>query len=322
MKARQRSSGSPLRRRAGSASATLVGLALLLSACGGTSKSSGSASTPSPGTSSASAPASAAVAKDAAIAASVPADIKAKGKLTFATEGTYPPFELFEADNKTLTGVDPELARAVSAVMGLQAEFVNTKFDSIIPGLQARRFDVGMASFGDTPAREKIVDFVTYFKGGSTILVPKGNPKGLAITSLCGTRLAVQKGSTYESDVVPGLIKTCTTAGKPPINVSIFPDAPSTVLAVSSNRADSTISDLAPLAYVAAQSKGKFDVLEQQYQTIPWGATMLKGSPLAQPFRAAMQKLMDSGAYTAVLTKWGVTSGAIKTSKVNDAAAG
>ncbi len=258
--------------------------------------------------------------KDDAIAATVPADIRAKGILTVATEGTYPPFELFEADGKTLTGVDPELARAVATVLGLKVEFVNTKFDSIIPGLQAKRFDVGMASFGDTPVREKVVDFITYFQGGSTILVPKGNPLGLAIDTLCGRKLAVQKGSIYESDVVPGLNTQCTEAGKPAINSAVFPDSPSTILAVASNRADATISDLAPLAYVAKQSNGKFDVLEQQYQAIPWGAAVPKGSALAEPFQAAVQKLMDTGAYTAVLTKWGVTSGAITTSKINDAA--
>lgn len=188
-------------------------VALLLTACAGSSASTGTPSQPAsaPSASSAeSSPSSAAATsggttptKDDAIAATVPADIRAKGTLTVATEGTYPPFELFEADGKTLTGVDPELARAVATVMGLKVEFVNTKFDSIIPGLQAKRFDVGMASFGDTPVREKVVDFITYFQGGSTILVPKGNPLGLAIDTLCGRKLAVQKGSIYESDVVP-----------------------------------------------------------------------------------------------------------------------
>lgn len=259
------------------------------------------------------------VATDASIAAMVPAAVRKSGRLTIATEGAYPPFELFAADNKTLIGVDPELGVALATVMGLKPNLVNVKFDAIIPGLQAKRYDVGMAAYGDTKVREKIVDFVTYFRGGSSILLPKGNPKKLTLTTLCGKRLAVQKGTIYESATVPELTKKCTAAGEPAIVSSTYPGQPEAILAVSSGRADATISDFAPMSYVAKNSKGKFEVLPQQYETIPWGIASPKGSGLAKPLQAALKKLMADGTYDRVLKKWEVTSGAIKDPVINGA---
>ena len=249
----------------------------------------------------------------------VPAAIRSSGKLTIATEGAYPPFELFATDNKTLIGVDPELGTALAQVMGLRANLVNVKFDAIIPGLQAKRYDVGMAAYGDTKVREKVVDFVTYFKGGSSLLVPAGNPKKLTLATVCGYKVAVQKGSIYESTVVPELNSNCTAAGKSAISIEVFPGQPEATLAVSSGRVDATISDFAPMAYTAKQSHGKFDVIPEQYKPIPWGVAMPKDSGLAQPMLAAMKKLMADGTYLQILKKWDVTSGAITDPAINAA---
>lgn len=306
------STSRSLRRSA--ARSTLAGLALLLAACGG-----GPATTPTSGGGGAAVPSVevAPTSRDEAIAAMVPEAVRSKGTFTVATEGTYPPFELYAEDNTTLIGVDPDLAAAVAGVMGLKVEFVNTKFDSIIPGLQAGRFDAGWASFGATAERQKVVDFVTYFQGGSTILFPAGNPLGLAIDNLCGRKLAIQKGTTYESDTVPQLDKACTDAGLPGIEGSVFPAAPETLLAVSSGRADATISDLAPLAYAAKNSNGKFEVQEEQLNTIPWGIALAKDSELAEPLLAAVKKIMETGTYAEILDKWEVRNGAITDPVVN-----
>lgn len=296
---------------------------LLLTACGSSGGTSGQAA---PGGGSAASGASSsssstALGKDDAIAAMVPASIRSSGKLTIATEGAYAPFELFASDNKTLIGVDPELGTALAQVMGLKANLVNVKFDSIIPGLQAKRYDVGMAAFGDTKVREKVVDFVTYFKGGSSLLVPAGNPKKLTLETLCGHKVAVEKGSIYESSVIPDLTATCKSAGKGAISTEVFPGQPEATLAVSSGRVEATISDFAPMAYTAKQSNGKFDVLPEQYKPIPWGIAMPKDSGLAQAMLAAVKKIMSQGAYQQILQKWDVTSGAITDPAINAAIA-
>lgn len=256
---------------------------------------------------------------DPAIAEMLPADIKTKGKLTVATEGAYPPFELFDTDGKTLIGVDPELATAIAQVMGLEVDLVNVKFDSIIPGLQAKRYDIGMAAFGDTEDREKVVDFVTYFNGGTSLLVPAGNPQNISLDDMCGRSIAIQKGTIYESDVVPHFQDQCQSEGEEPLVESVYPGQPETILAVGNGRADFTMSDYASLVYVADQASGKFEVIPEQYDPIPWGVAVPKGTGMAEPVQAALEKLMADGTYDEILKKWGVESGAIESPEINAA---
>ena len=62
---------------------------------------------------------------------------------------------------------------------------------------------------------KKTVDFVTYFSAGESLIVAKGNPKNVTgpDLSLCGLTIAVEKGTTEESEV-PALSKACTDGGK------------------------------------------------------------------------------------------------------------
>ncbi len=59
------------------------------------------------------------------------------------------------------------MAKALASVMGLRRASRTSPFDSIIPGLAAGKYDLGMSSFTDTKEREKTVDFVTYLQAGS-----------------------------------------------------------------------------------------------------------------------------------------------------------
>jgi len=288
---------------------------LVLGACGGPSGSAGSGAAPaaSPGAGgSAAAPTTAAHAVVPDAAALLPEAAKTKGTLTVATGEGYPPFEFYAEDNKTLQGVDPELITAVAQSLGLQPDLQVLKFDGVIPGLQGGRYDVAAIAMGITPARNKVVDFVSYFQGGTSIMYPAGNPLGLTLETMCGHTIAVQQGTIYATDYLPTFIKACTDGGQPTIKVSTYPDQPAATLAVSSGRADATIGDFGPFAYVAQQSNGKFEVLDANYSPAPYGLAVPKGSELAPAVEKALEALVADGTYAKTLEKWGVSAGAIK----------
>lgn len=304
---------------------------LALSGCGGSSTAAGSAGSAAsapggvvagagaaPTAESAGAPAVAAAPSgaaagttDKAAAALVPAKVRQAGVLNVATGSGYPPFEFYGSDNKTLTGVDPEIMQALGGVLGLKVTFTDLKFDAIIPGLQSNRFDVGSAAMSVTPVRNKVVDFVSYFKGGTTLIVKAGNPAKLTLDTLCGHKLAVQKGTIYADDYVPEFNKACTDAGNKEISVDVYPDQPQATLALSSGRAEASISDYGPLAYVAQQAKGQFEVLQENYKPSLYGLALPKGSTLAPAIQAGLKKIMADGSYQKILAKWQVQAGAI-----------
>lgn len=247
-----------------------------------------------------------------AAAALVPADIRERGTLVVATGEGYPPFEFYaEGDTTNLQGVDPELVSAIAGALGLQPELQILKFDGIIPGLQGGRYDMAAAAMGVTAERNEVVDFVTYFQGGTSIMTPAGNPQNLTLDTLCGHRIAAQKGTVYADNYLPKFSADCTAKGEPEITVDIYPDAAQTNLAVGSNRAEAVVSDFGPLAYVAQQSDGQFFVLDESFDPAPYGFALPKDSELAPAVEAALEAVIADGTYQQVLEKWDLTTGAI-----------
>ncbi|GGM00347.1 ABC transporter substrate-binding protein [Nakamurella endophytica] len=228
-----------------------------------------------------------------------------------ATGEGYPPFEFYAEDNKTLQGVDPEIITAVAGKLGLKPDLQVLKFDGIIPGIQGGRYDVGDAAMGITAERNKVVDFVSYFQGGTSIMTKAGNPQGLNLDNLCGHTVAAQKGTIYADEYLPKFTAACTAKGQQAIKVDIYPDQAQATLAVGNGRAEATMSDFGPLAYVAQQANGQFEVLNANYQPAPYGIALKKGSALAPAIEAALESIIADGTYTKILQKWGVTAGAI-----------
>src|SRR5438874_2668627 len=88
------------------------------------------------------------------------------GTLLVATTATYPPNEFTRPNGHAVLGMDPDLARALAALLGRRVKIVIVRFDAIIPGVASGKYDLGMSSITDTRARERLVDFVTYFSAG------------------------------------------------------------------------------------------------------------------------------------------------------------
>ncbi|MEW1722908.1 ABC transporter substrate-binding protein [Streptomyces sp. NPDC093109] len=290
----------------------LIGSAtLLLAGCADPSEPAG----PSSGSSSATA-ATSAVVENAGLAAKVPPAVKASG-ITVASDVSYPPMDFFAADNKTAIGAEVDLDKALGTVLGVKVTIVNVPFDSIIPGLQAGKYQIGVSSFTDTAEREKVVDFVTYFNAGTSLLVPTGNPEGLTSEgdSLCGRTVAVAKGSTQALVDLPARARACEA----PIKVSTFPDGTGVNLAVTSGRADAALADSPVAAYAAKRSGGKLAVVGESYDTAPFGIAVPKNSELTALLKSALEDLKETGGYRQILAKWGLESGAVDEFKINSA---
>lgn len=256
--------------------------------------------------------------KDAAIAKSVPQKYVKKGTLVIATDPTYPPMESIGEDGKTIVGADADLAQAIGITMGVKVKMQKAGFDSILAGISSGKYDMGMSSFGDTKEREKTVDFVTYANVGTGFFVKKGNPKVSSLGSLCGKKVAVEKGTTQQIDV-ENQTKKCTRAGKPAVGLQTFPDQNGANQAVQSGRAQVGLADYPVVINVVAKSGGQFEQSGTQYALTPYAIAMPKGSGLDKSVQAAVQKLIDNGIYAKILKKWNISSTAIKESKINAA---
>jgi polar amino acid transport system substrate-binding protein len=302
---------------------------LALSAC--SSSKSTTATTPSsaappaattatPSAAASSAAPSAAGSSAADPASLLPAAIKSAGVLNIATDASYAPNEYFDTDGKTIIGLDVDLGNAIAAKLGLKAHFQNVTFSAIIPALAAAKYDLSLSSFTDTKAREATVDFVDYFNAGESLMVLAGNPKGVTgpDLSLCGLTIAVEKGTTEESEI-PALSKKCTDAGKKAITGLSSDDQNGANLALTSGRADVGSADSPIAAYAVKQLAGKIALAGQIYETAPYGIAIPKTPGLAPAIKAALASMIADGSYKTVLNKYGDDAGAITTPVINGA---
>lgn len=301
--------------------AAVAGVALLisLSACSTTDTSANNADTGSK--TSNTADISEGVQPDPNAVALLPASYKEKGELTVAMDLHYPPTTFLADDNKTPIGLNPDIARLVAKKLGLKLNFVNTSFDTIIPGIEGGRYDFTATSMSPTPERLKVLDMIDYFNAGVSVAVAAGNPLGLSNDNLCGKNIAVTKGSNAQLKHLPNVSEwTCTSKGKPAINGITLPNVQEALTQLASKRVDGVFYDTPALVWAQKQQPNAIEVLTPQVDTRTEHivtVALKKGSPLTPALHAAVQSVLDSPEYQKSLSTWGLTDGAVTDAKLN-----
>lgn len=260
------------------------------------------------------------VAFDQKLADALPPAIKSAGVLKVATDLT-PPISFHSADGK-LIGIDADIAAALGVVLGVEIRMTDVGAGAaIVPSILSKRFDVSISGINDDVELEKQVDVIDYMYDATTIMTIQGNPLGIKdMSDLCGKKVAVPVG-TFQARLVEAASKKCAT----PITILSLPKMPDVLQAVRTGRADATVNGYATSVYTTQNQTGNGKGL----QALPGirlavgylGMLTAKDNPLLRDaVVAALQHLADSGAYEAIMKKWGLGPLAVKTVKVNDAA--
>ncbi len=157
------------------------------------------------------------------------------GPLKVAIDPTYEPFTFKSADG-TPTGFDVDIANALCEQIKRKCEFVEQVWDSMIPGLNAKKYDVIISSMSATDERKKEIDFTDkYYQTPSRIVLKKGT-KFTDLASLKGKKIGVLKGSTQEKYAMDNL--------KPVgVVVNSYEAQDQVYLDIKSGRLDGTVAD-------------------------------------------------------------------------------
>ncbi|HMC42013.1 MAG TPA: ABC transporter substrate-binding protein, partial [Acidimicrobiales bacterium] len=224
-------------------SAVVLVLLLALSACG-SSKKTTSATT-----------------GGGSLFSKLPSAIQSSKEIKVGSDIEYAPIEFYKEGTQELQGLDSDLAQAMGQKLGVKFTFVNdTDFAGIISALQAGRFDIIMSAMNDTAERRKKgADFIDYFTAGTSIIVQKGNPKGIKTPDdLCGQTVAVQKGTVQDTDILTPQVAKCKSGPKP-LNVLRFEKDTDALQQVKNGRAVANLEDFPVAAYNAKTSGGGND---------------------------------------------------------------
>jgi len=119
--------------------------------------------------------------------------------LRIATEAGYPPFE-YRNTNGQLEGFDIDIGNELCKRMNRTCVWIDQSFDGLIPGLQARKFDLANSTMTATEARKKVIDFSTpLYIVPVKLMIKKGSGLEPTAESLKGKRVGVQQGTTMET---------------------------------------------------------------------------------------------------------------------------
>ena len=211
--------------------------------------------------------------------------------ITVATSPDFPPFESLE--NNEIVGIEVDIMNLIAQELGAEVKYEQMDFDSVLPGVQAGKFDVGMSGITVTPEREKNAAFTDpYFMAAQAIVVMPDS----AITckaDLDGKKVSVQTGTTAE--------EYCMENGYEVLAFTANNDAAS---ALTTGKVDAWVVDNEVAVALAAQQG--LTVLDETMTTEPYAFAFAKDSEWVSAFNEALAKLMADGKIQEIFDQYGV----------------
>ena len=220
------------------------------------------------------------------------AKIKAAGTLRVGTEGTYSPFTFHDAKG-TLVGFDVEIAQEIAKRLGVKAVFTEGKWDGLIAGLDANRYDTVINEVTITEARKAKYDFSAPYGATKAVLVVRTNDTSIkAFADLKGKKVVADLTTTYA--------QLARDNGASVISSDLPFDL------VSQNRADATINDR---LFFLDYKKQKPDVnlkIVAEHQDVDYQGTIVrKGNPdLVAAINKAIDAIKADGTYLKISQKY------------------
>ena len=269
-------------RRSFLAAAGLSVAALALTACGGSASSV--ASSVASSASSAAASTSAAAGELTTVEA---------GKLTIATNATFPPYEM-TTDAGEFEGIDIETAQAIADKLGLELQIDDMDFDAALLSVQQGKADIVMAGVTVTDERKAVMDFSdSYATGIQSIIVPEGSDIA-SPDDLAGKKIGTQRGTT-------GYIYCTDDFGEDA--VVAYDSGLTAVQALNNGQVDAVVIDNAPAKEFVAANPG-LKVLDTSYAEEDYAIGMAKGSALEDAVNKALEELKADGTLQAIVDKY------------------
>ena len=270
-------------RRSFLAAAGLSVAALALTACGDSSSSVAS-SVASSAAASTSASTSAAAGELTTVMA---------GKLTMATNATFPPYEM-TTDSGDIEGIDVDTAKAIAEKLGLELQVDDMEFDAALLSVQQGKADIAMAGITVTDERKAVMAFSdSYATGIQSIIVPEGSDIA-SPDDLAGKKIGTQRGTT-------GYIYCTDDFGED--SVVAYDNGLTAVQALNNGQVDAVVIDNAPAKEYVAANPG-LKVLETSYAEEDYAIGMAKSSPLEDAINSALEELKADGTLQAIVDKY------------------
>ncbi|MEU5217962.1 ABC transporter substrate-binding protein [Streptomyces sp. NPDC020807] len=261
-------------------------------------------------------------AKVDALAAELPEAVRKRGTLVLGvSSGGAAPLAFRATDDKTLIGVELDLASLVADALGLKPEFNAVSWENLFVGLDSGKYDGVFSNVTVTEERKDKYDFATYRLDDLAFEAKKGSGwKVKGPGDVAGKTIAVDSGTNQEKILVDWSAQN-EKAGREPVDIKYFQTPSDYYLALQSGRIDAYLGPNPVAAYhvlSAGQSEivGKLSGAGDKLQG-KIAATTKKDSGLVEAYAGAIDHIVGNGTYAQVLKRWGLDSEAVPKSEIN-----
>ena len=222
-------------------------------------------------------------------------EVKAAGALKIGTEGTYAPFTYHDETGK-LVGFDVEIGEAIAEKLGVKAEFLEGKWDGLIAGLDANRYDAVINQVGITEERKKKYDFSEPYIASKAVLIVKADNEEIK-------DFADLKGKNSAQSLTSNFGKLAQASGAELVGTDGFDQSIQLVL---TGRADATINDsLSFLDFKKKKPDAPVKIAAEKPDADHSGIIIRKGEPeLLEAINKALADIKADGTYDTISQKY------------------
>lgn len=229
------------------------------------------------------------------------ARIQQSGVLRVGVDPTFPPFAL--DDKGTLTGIDIDLARALAAEMGLEAQFTYFGYDGLYDALSTEQVDVLLSALVVAPERTR--DFAysdPYYDAGQVLMIPADESAIATANDLNGQRLAVELGALGHVEAL------ALQHAQPSLQVQTYGGVNEALDALAAGEADAALVDgVSGRLYLRERPAAARPLLRlpQPVTKEPYAAVVrIEDRTVLTEINGALQRLSAAGELDAILNRW------------------
>lgn len=221
--------------------------------------------------------------------------IKAAGVIKIGTEGTYAPYTFHDKSGKLL-GFDVDIGRAVAEKLGVKAEFVEGRWDGLIAGVDAKRYDAVINQVGVTKERQAKYDFSQPYIHSKAVLIVRGDNTTIkSFDDLKGRKSAQSLTSNFS--------KLATSHGAELVPTDGFNQSLELVL---SGRAEATLNDnLSFLDFKKLKPNANVKVVATESEGDASAILVRKDQPaLVAALNKALDEIKADGTYKTIAVRY------------------
>lgn len=216
-------------------------------------------------------------------------------KMRVGFEGTYPPFNFLD-DKDEFQGFDVDISKEIAKRLDVEVEFIATKWDGLIGGLKADKFDIIIGQMTVTDERKKSVDFTDpYIVTGSVLVTREDTDDITELEDLKGKKVGVGGGTTFEevANSVEGA------------DVKLYKTVADYIQDLTNKRLDVIINDQLLISYNIKENNLPIKISSEIVSKEENGMAINKGNDeFVEKVNQALKDMREDGTYKEIYKEW------------------